>query len=139
MNLSEAFAVYLEGLGLLAFDPLGNAGDTFVFSMPDTPDAAVVISTYAGAPPDVKHAYDRPGLQVRVRAAGEDPRIAEARAWELYSELHDLQSVTLPGGTWLLRCSAQGTPTPMGQDASHRWEFVVNYQLEVHHLTTNRT
>lgn len=138
MNLAEAFAVYLDTLGLVTFDATGNTGDTYVYAMPDTTGQAVVISTYAGAPPDVKHPYDRPGLQVRVRGT-EDPRVAETRAWAIYNALHDLYGLTLPGGTWLMRCTAQGTPSPMGQDQNHRWEFVTNFQTEIHHVTANRS
>ncbi|MFD5231018.1 minor capsid protein [Streptomyces qaidamensis] len=137
-DVTDGVARLLAGLDLLAYDPTGKTGDTFVERMPSTPDAAVCLSLYDAGAPDTISAYDTVRLQVRVRG-GPDPRTSRDRAWAIYSALHGLAGVDLPDGTWLILSAARGTPGPMGVDAQGRHEHVVNFDLDVSSPSTHRT
>ncbi|MGY0025237.1 minor capsid protein [Streptomyces parvulus] len=137
-DVTDGAARYLDGLGLLDYDPAGKTGDTFVERMPAAPDAAVCLSLYDGGAPDARNAYDVVRLQVRVRG-GPDPRVSRARAWAIYGALHGLAGVDLPDGSWLILAAARGTPGPMGADALGRHEHVVNFDLDVSSPSTHRT
>lgn len=137
-DVTDGVARLLAGLDLLAYDPTGKTGDTFIERMPSTPDAAVCLSLYDAGPPDTISAYDTVRLQVRVRG-GPDPRTSRDRAWAIYSALHGLDETELPDGTWLILAAARSTPGPMGADAQGRHEHVVNFDLDVSSPSTHRT
>lgn len=129
-DLLDGLARYLDGLGLLDYDPTGNSGDTFIETMPPGPDKAVSLALYDGAPPQARDDADTPRLQIRVRGTP-DPRVSRARCTALYRALHGLAGVELPDGTWLTLAAARGTPAPMGLDSNGRHEHVVNVDLDV--------
>lgn len=139
MLLGEAIARYLETYGLVSFDPTGNGGDTFLDRMPAQPDEAVAITVYGGERPETRYGYDSPSLQLRVRSVRYDPRPGRLRAERIYSQLQDLHGLVLPGGTWLLRCSAvQSAPTPIGADENDRQEYTLNFDLHTRNVTAHR-
>lgn len=129
-DLLDGLARYLHGRDLLTYDPAGLAGDTFVETMPPTPDQAVALALYDGAPPQARDDADTPRLQVRVRGTT-DPRVSRARCTALYRALHGLAGVELPDGTHLILAAARGGPAPMGTDSTGRHEHVVNFDLDV--------
>lgn len=135
--LAEEFALYLESLGLVTYDPTGITGDTFLEVMPPSPDEVVVLTEYAGRVPDVRLPYDSPGLQVRVRGT-RDPRTGREKISAIYDALHGLSGVTLPNGTKLVACLAKASPHPMGRDANGRHEYTLSFDLEIRHSTTHR-
>ncbi|GAA1175953.1 minor capsid protein [Streptomyces rhizosphaericus] len=129
-DLLDGLARYLDGAGLLVYDPTGCTGDTFVETMPPTPDAAVSLALYDGPAPAARDDADTPRLQVRVRG-GPDPRPSRRRCTALYRALHGLAGVELADGTWLTLAAARGTPAPLGSDSNGRHEHVVNFDLDV--------
>ncbi|MFJ1708574.1 minor capsid protein [Kitasatospora sp. NPDC088346] len=136
LDLLDQLARYLQSAGLLTYDPTGTRGDTFIETMPQSPDRAVQLSLYGAGEPDALNGWDERALQVRVRGTA-DPRISRARAEAIYEALHGLAGIELPGGTWLVLCVAQQTPSPIGIDATGRHEHTVNFRLDVE-ATTNR-
>jgi hypothetical protein len=136
--ISIGIARYLESLNLLEFDEAGVHGDTFVESMPSSPDQAVMVIDQPGPGSDSELGYDSPGFQVIVRGTS-DPRVSFDRAREIYDALHGLGPVNLPDGTRLLSCVAmQSHPVPIGQDSNNRFEHTLNFQTEVRALTAHR-
>jgi hypothetical protein len=137
-DLLDGLARHLEGLGILAYDENGVTGNTFIDSMPASPDTAVVLTIYGGPEADSKLGYDEPNVQVRVRG-GPDPRPSRVLANEIRSELHGLGPLTLPDGTELLSCIAiQAAPALLQVDENGRFEHVCNYRLYVRSVTTHR-
>ncbi|MFD0496832.1 minor capsid protein [Streptomyces rhizosphaericus] len=116
-DLLDGLARYLDGAGLLVYDPTGCTGDTFVETMPPTPDAAVSLALYDGPAPAARDDADTPRLQVRVRG-GPDPRPSRRRCTALYRALHGLAGVELADGTWLTLAAARGTPPRWGPTAT---------------------
>ncbi|APD18764.1 hypothetical protein SEA_RALEIGH_12 [Streptomyces phage Raleigh] len=129
-DLLDGLARYLDGLGLVTYDPTGRTGDLFVEAMPPAPDAAVSLALYDGPAPEARDDAEQRRLQVRVRG-GPDPRLSRARCEALYRAVHGLAGVELPGGLWLTLAAARGTPGPMGPDSTGRHEHVVNFDLDV--------
>jgi hypothetical protein len=137
-DLLDGLARFLEGLGLLEYDPDGVAGDTFIDDMPSAPHEAVVLSCYGGPEADSKLGWDEPSVQVRVRG-GPDPRVSRDRCRDIRSALHGLGPITLPDGTFLQLCIAvQGAPATLGKDDNGRHEHVVNFRTEVRSVTAHR-
>ncbi|WP_446049399.1 minor capsid protein [Streptomyces albidoflavus] len=129
-DLVDGLARYLDGLGLVAYDPTGMSGDLFVETMPPAPDQAVSLTLYDGPAPDARDDAEQRRLQLRVRG-GPDPRVSRARAEALYRALHGLRGIELPDGTHLVVAAARSTPAPMGTDTNGRHEHVVNFDLDV--------
>lgn len=136
-DLTDGLLRYLADLGLLTYDPDGVTGDAFCDVMPPAPDEAVCLTLYGGPTPASAMPYDNPSVQVRVRG-GADPRVARARAWAIYRTLHGLSAVTLPDGTWLVDCTANQTPSSLGQDDTGRIEYTTNYSTEVYAPSAHR-
>jgi hypothetical protein len=137
-DLLDGIARHLAGLGLIAYETAGTGGNTFLESMPDSPDEAVALTLYDSAEPDSKLGYDEPRLQVRCRGT-RDRRVSRERCQAIYDELNGLGPLALPDGTELILCFAlQGGPVSLGVDAKGRHEHVTNYQLEHRSLTKHR-
>lgn len=137
-DLLDGLARYLHGLGLVVYDPEGVGGDVFVDTMPESPDSAIALGSYGLGVPDPLNDDDETGLQVRARG-GPDPRVSRQRCQAIYSALHGLTDVELPGGTWLSLCTAIQTPSPLGVDSTGRQEHVVNFRLILVNETTYRS
>ncbi len=140
---AAAVAKYLDGLGLVTYRPTGVGGNCFLGHMPSSPDVAVLVSGEPGGTPDAGLGYDRPGLQVIVRA-GTDPRVGHALARTIYAALHGLRSTTLDvAGDDTVRvidCVArQSEPVPLGRDENDRSEFSLNFLAHTVAPTTHRT
>ncbi|MGW7197221.1 minor capsid protein [Streptomyces chryseus] len=135
----DGLARLLDDTGHGTYAPTGTSGDLFIESMPAAPDVAVCLASYdAGSEPDTLNAYDTLRVQIKTRG-GPDPRVSRTRAQEIYSELHGLAGIELPGGTWLILAAARGLVAGLGPDASGRHEHVVNFDLDVSAPTKHRT
>lgn len=132
-DLHDGIARYLADQGLVTYP-----GDVFFDLSPASPDAAVTLTVYGGAPVDSKLPYDSPSLQVRVRAPAIDRAQARTRAQALYGALHGLGPITLPDGTRLLLAVANQSPGSMGQDDLGRIEYVFNLALETYAPSAHR-
>jgi hypothetical protein len=139
-DLIDGVAQYLNGLGLVTYDPTGVTGDCFAESMPPTPDTAVVLTLYDDSTePDSKLPYDEPRMQVKVRG-GPDPRTSRTLCKQIRDVLHGLGPVTLPDGTELiLSVCLQSAPASLGVDDNRRHAHVCNFRLEIVNRTTHRS
>jgi hypothetical protein len=135
-DLHDGIARYLAGQGLVTYGGTGN--DVFFDVAPATPDAAVTLTVYGGAPVDSLLPYDSPSVQVRVRAPADARAQARTRAQALYSALHGLGPITLPDGTRLILAVANQSPGSMGQDELGRIDYVFNLACETHTPTAHR-
>ncbi|MFJ6748272.1 minor capsid protein [Streptomyces sp. NPDC091266] len=133
----DALARHLHALGLLTYDPTGICGDTFIETLPPAPDEAVCLSLYGAGATDARNGWDARSLQVRVRGTA-DPRVSRRRCEGLYSALHGLAAVQLPGDVWLVLAAAVAAPASMGVDKSGRHEHVVNLRLDIEAPTSHR-
>ncbi|MFM9368138.1 minor capsid protein [Streptomyces sp. Da 82-17] len=137
LDYLDALARYLDERGLLAYDPRGTCGDTFIEAMPPAPDEAVCLSLYGAGATDARNGWDVRSLQVRTRGTA-DPRTSRQRAEAIYDALHGLAGIALPGGIWLVLAAAVTTPAPLGTDTAGRHEHVTNYRLDIEAPTTHR-
>ncbi|MGA5354048.1 minor capsid protein [Streptomyces thermodiastaticus] len=128
-DLADGLARYLAELGLLAYDPTGVSGDTFIGTMPPVPDQAVSLTLYGAGTTPSRDDADLASVQIRVRGTA-DPRVSEARCLALRDALHGLAGVELPDGTWLVLATAP-RPSPMGVDGNGRHEHVTNAALDI--------
>ena len=132
MTLTEELAALLAELGLGTYTPTSPAGDIYAPVLPDQPDAAIAVARYGGADSTGRD-YDTPRVQIRVRGAAGDARPVEERAQRVYDALHGLRRRLLPGGSWLVLCTArQAGPIYIGRDQNGRHEYVINLDCEIH-------
>ncbi|MFE7273042.1 minor capsid protein [Streptomyces sp. NPDC057623] len=138
-DLLDGLARHLHDRQLVSYQTASAEGDCFLEAMPQTPDEAVVLSTYDdGREPDSRLGYDEPRVQVRVRGT-KDPRVSRERCKAIYAELHGLGPVTLPDGTELiLSVALQNGPATIGTDENGRHEHVCNFRMEHRSVTTHR-
>ncbi|MFD8948993.1 minor capsid protein [Streptomyces xanthophaeus] len=134
-DVLDSLARHLAAAGLLAYDPTGRSGDTFVEAMPPAPDRAVSLALYDAGPQASRDDDQDRRLQIRVRGTA-DPRVSRTRCEALHDVLQGLAGVELPGGVHLVLATSRGTPAPMGTDSSGRHEHVVNFDLAVAAPTT---
>ena len=134
----EGIALYLQSKGILTFDPNGVTGDTFIETMPDSPTNAVMLASFGGDEPDIRHPYDTRRFQVLVRG-GVDPRPAKARAQAIYDALQGLSGVTLADGTYVVAIGGvQSGPIRVGQDENNRHRFSLNFWVRLKAPTEHR-
>lgn len=141
--LAVAVARHLDELEVVTFDESGIAGNTFVGSMPSSPDEAIAISPAGGNPTNSHDGYDEPIIQVRCRAAASDPRPAYRQARLIYEALVGLHAVWLDedgdDAAYVIRTTAvQSDPFPLGVDDNGRPEYVQNFAFRVRALTAHR-
>lgn len=139
-DLLDGLARYLAERGLVTYVPGGGATeDCFLEFMPSSPAEAVALTVYdGGTEPDSLLPYSEPRVQVRVRGTT-DPRVSRSRCTAIFSALHGLGPVILPGGTSLvLSVSIQGAPTSLGVDENQRHEHVCNFRMEIRLPTAHR-
>ncbi|WP_433067449.1 minor capsid protein [Dactylosporangium sp. CS-033363] len=141
MTLTEEFCRLLDavGLGRYAEHDADTSGDIYPMVLPATPDECLAVTFSAGRESDSVLPFDEPRLQVRVRGPRNDVYAPEDRAAAIYSRLHGLGGIRLPGGTRLVGLyGSQGGGFPMGQDADGRMEFVINFRADVRRATFHR-
>lgn len=101
-------------------------------TMPETPDALVVISQYGGRSPDgelgaANPVVKYPRIQVRNRALKYTD--AEAKAREVYRAMTSVVNQDL-GGHWYLNIWPIQDPAMLEQDENHRAIFFCNYEVQ---------
>lgn len=139
-DLLDGMAALLVGasVGVLRID--GSAylpAETAIAfeAMPQEPDRAIVLSTYAVAD-DASLSDSVVGLQVRCRG-GADPHDVKAIAGAVFDQLHGRTAYT--AGTVRIVQSLRQSGAPLGQDQNNRWEHSGNYYLTVHRPSPHRT
>lgn len=141
MAVLDGLARHLHDQTLVTYAASGVLAGTWpvaLETLPQKPDALVVLTIYGGPPADAKLGYDLPRVQARVRG-GPDPRTSRVQCQAISDALHGLGPVTLPDGTHVISCLAlQSSPQSMGVDSNNRHEHVVNFELEVRNVTGPR-
>lgn len=131
----EGIARYLHDQGIGVFS-IAGPGNIFPERMPSSPDEAIYLHTDPDGENDSELGYDQVALQVIVRGT-KDPRVAKAKADEIYGALQGLGPVTLPDGTRLI--SLHGSvPGSIGADGNGRYEYSINFSAEIRALTAHR-
>lgn len=109
----------------------GQATNTFMGKLPDTPDSATALFQYAGRGPLFVHnlptiSIDRPALQIlnRARTYAE----AETRALALYALLAAITNTSM-GGTTYQRIEPLAAPFLLERDALDRTVFAQNHYI----------
>jgi hypothetical protein len=139
MTLTEQIARLLAGLGLGTYDDAGSTGNIFLTQAPDQPDAAITVARYGGIESDSLLGYDQPTIQIRVRGNDADASASEALAQRVYDQLEGMNMRILPGGTYLLLCiGTNGGPAYIGPDLRNRFEWTVNFRMEVRNQSPQR-
>ena len=119
MPAAKDVAEYMED------QSIGTVGTTiFVGYMPDDPDDCISVTQYAGRPPFSKERYERPGVQVRVRAVNQEN--AETTVFGIFNLLHDKEHVTMESRMYE-HVEATASPSALGPDAKGRYVWVVNF------------
>lgn len=109
----------------------GQATNTFMGRLPDTPDSATAIFQYAGRNPLFVHntagiSIDRPALQILNRATTYAE--AEARALALYALLAAVVNTTM-GSTTYQRVEPLAAPFLLNRDELDRTVFAQNHYV----------
>ncbi|QIS13588.1 minor capsid protein [Nocardia arthritidis] len=138
MTLLEEVAKLLQELGLGVYEPVGNR-DVFLYALPPTPDAALVLTRAAGRESDAHLPYDEPVVQIGVRGPKTGAPDSEARAQAIYDALHGLGERALAGGTRLvLAVGTDGGPVYQTRDGDGRDQWIVNMRMELYRPGGNR-
>ena len=131
--LEDALARRLHALGLVRYEPAGVYGAgtlpaVFFGTMPDKPDAAILISTYND---DRSRDDDTPDyyLQIRGRRAGRDPRAVDHLMDAIFEAIHDTSHETW-GSVRVLLCR-RVVRAPRDPDANGRWTRPDSYRITV--------
>jgi hypothetical protein len=128
--LEDDVAVYLQTEGL------GTVGTTiFKTQLPDSPDVALVVTTYGGEAPIRTHArnqidpptisYEQPRFQIKSRAMKEDVMTARDRIQLAYIALSKVKNATINGGRYQ-SIEPQQLPYFLRMDENRRPEYVFN-------------
>lgn len=137
--IADVFAQELHLRGLADYRPDAVGGDTFLDDMPERSGLTLAIYNRGGLPAEGGLGYDFSQIQVVVRGADKDPRPPHGRARAIYAAMADLHHHTLPGGAFLVGCSAdQSEPVRLGPDAHGRHQYALNFTLDVRAATPNR-
>lgn len=112
--------------GAYATDETGIVLD----KMPDNPANAIVLSPY-GVSDDVSMSGNTTGLQIRTRAAGQDPAASRLKATQVFLELHGRSQLTLPTGLLVVQMYRQSA-TSGGQDSAGRWSMIQNFYCDLY-------
>ncbi len=117
----------LEGLiELLENNDIGTLGeDIFIGYMPDSPNDAVMVTTYAGRPPRIGAPLEYPNIRIYVRS--DSYEVARDKIETIYRLLHGVANQFL-GNEWVLLIRASGAPEVYAKDEKNRWIFFQDYQ-----------
>jgi hypothetical protein len=139
MTITEQVARLLAQLGLGTYDDTGGTGNIFLTQSADSPDVALTVARYGGIESDSLLGYDQPTLQIRVRGTDADASAPEALAQQIYDQLHGMMQRVLPGGTYLVLCiGTNGGPVYIGPDLKNRFEWTVNFRMEIRNQSAQR-
>lgn len=142
--LARALARHLTGtVAGVTFDPDGTTGNTFIATMPDAPDVAVMVSPYGGLPQPTRRPVDEVTVQVMTRGAPFDPVGPFDMAQAIYGQLACLDHAVLDEGgadevLVLATTPLQSGPVSIGRDENDRHEYTVNAQVRAYNPTAHR-
>lgn len=127
----------LEAIGdYLQAQSQGTLGSTlFLAMMPETPDACVCVYESPGLAPmetmgSAAFAVEQPGLQVICRGAKGDYPGARNKAVTIRRLLAAITETSI-SGIHIMRISADGSLTPVGEDQNGRPMVTINFSCAV--------
>lgn len=124
----QGVAQHLAAQDLGVWNPAGAYTDAetgiVLDKMPQSPANVIVLGTY-GVSDSPSEASSVLGLQIRTRAAGEDPRACRSLGASINLDLHGRTQFTLPTGLHIVQVLRQSW-TSGGQDANGRWSLIQN-------------
>ena len=132
MAFLDEIAEWVLTAGLADFEPVPDdpqAASLWALCkafMPEQPDRVVLLSEYAGNPPQIRADVDYPGLQVRVRGRGWEYGEARDKSEAVRVALHGLGPVSINSRRYV-HFEAQQSVTSLGRDANDRPEFTCNF------------
>lgn len=139
-------ALHLAALDLGVWRPDGiyQPDDTGIVlvRVPEEPASVIVLGSYAVSD-DPDYADSVLGLQVQVRAAGENPTPMLDLTSSVFAALHGIGPLNLPTadpeatGPRVLSCERR-SHTSGGQDRAGRWSSIQNFYTHVHYPTAHR-
>jgi hypothetical protein len=138
VSLTEGIARWLGANVTGLSYSLTAGGNIFVDELPSDPDRCVAVFSQGGEEADSALPYDAPNVQIIVRGDS-SPQWALDTWAAIYSKLHALRHVTLPGGTELVYALVQqSAPVRLGTDQNGRHEYSMNVRAETLNPTAER-
>jgi len=103
---------------------------SYANNMPDQPDTCISVIDGPGSTPEAKYVYDKPTIQVKVRAKSYGS--AYSIISSVKNEIHGKHNV-IQGGARYIQILAQGGIMSLGYDKKERAIVVLNFAI---HRTT---
>lgn len=132
-ELLDGFATTIAAAGLASWNPTGvyTSGQTGIFRkiLPADPDRAIAL-TLVNTDDDVTMPLGQKMLQVKGRGVPNNPTDVDDLLDSIFDILHGATGLVF-GGQTVIQCLRR-VSVPMGMDeASHRWERLDQYYLDV--------
>lgn len=129
--LITEIAEYLQFMNLGVYDPIGNNGDIFIYTMPSSPDNIIALYERGGGLADGKLGYDPRSVEIIVRGRQAIP--THDKAQYIYNTLHGFHNKTfIEDGIWVVNCLGdQAGPNYISKDENKRFEFSLNFTIEI--------
>lgn len=117
----------------------GEVAIVFDDVIPDPARLLVLRRYLSGGEPDSLLPYSEPFVQLRIRGATGERGETFARAKALWSDLHGLGPVELPGGVIVMSIiCTHPDPLPIGRDEAGRYEHTLNIRIDHVDATEHR-
>lgn len=138
MSLIQEIAKYLDNQGIGTFDEISSSGDIFIMTIPSSPDDCICLYTRGGGIADGKLGYDLPSIQILVR--GVEVISTQQKAQDIYNKLQGFHAQSfVTNGIHVVNCiSLQSAPNFIGTDGNRRFEFSMNFTLEIKNFEGGR-
>lgn len=128
--------LHMQGIGI--FDATGATGDIYILTQPSTPDNCIAIYPRGGPPSDSKLGYDMVSVEILIR--GNLAVDTFERAQRIYNLMHGMKDKFFMSlGFYVVNCMAdQSAPNYIGKDDNKRFEFSLNFTIEIKNFEGNR-
>lgn len=138
MSLIQEMAQYLDNQGIGTFDEATTNGDIYIMTIPSSPDDCICLYARGGGIADGKLGYDLPSIQILVR--GVNVIDTQQKAQDIYNKLQGFHAKPfINNGIHIINCIAlQSAPNFIGTDGNRRFEFSLNYNLEIKNFEGGR-
>ena len=103
-------------------------GQVFKARMPDTPDDAVCLYKYPGAPPEFSHdGQDWENLRLQVVVRGKQYDASRQKTQQVYDLLNGKVNEMI--GSLYFSIRAMQSPFPLNVDSNERYRMAVNFEI----------
>lgn len=139
MILTNEMAEFLDNQGLGTFDINTSNGDIYVMTMPSSPDDIICLYQRGGLVADGKLGYDNPKIQIMVR--GVQLITTQQKAQDVYNIFQGFHGKSfITNGIHIVNCiGEQSAPNFIGKDTNRRFEFSLNFTLEIKNFEGGRS